>query len=218
MASRAFAFRSFSRAMCSSGVNSRSNPGLAHGTSRGSSNGVALQPHREHQAIGDVAQIRRFEIAENRLVEVDGEVEIEPVPQQRPRVVARRVDQAGRISIVLQAFQVVGETIRTPGRPPTIPAHRRVPGRQPEGVAPQPRDLQCGQRLDELSGRRHAQRDDVGCPLRPSLHLGESMPRLLEWRIDLEDPLDRWLCHSSHSKRALRESARRRRNRDRPPL
>jgi hypothetical protein len=38
MASRAFAFRSFSRAMCSSGVSSRPNPGLARGTSRGSSN------------------------------------------------------------------------------------------------------------------------------------------------------------------------------------
>ena len=33
MASRAFAFRSFSRAMCSSEVSSRPNPGLADGTS-----------------------------------------------------------------------------------------------------------------------------------------------------------------------------------------
>jgi hypothetical protein len=34
MASRAFAFRSFSRAMCSSGVSSRSDPGVSRGTSR----------------------------------------------------------------------------------------------------------------------------------------------------------------------------------------
>jgi hypothetical protein len=34
MASRAFAFRSFSRAMCSSGVSSRSDPGVSRGRSR----------------------------------------------------------------------------------------------------------------------------------------------------------------------------------------
>jgi hypothetical protein len=45
MASRAFAFRSFSRATCSSGVSSRPNPGLAKGTSRGSSDGT--DPHHE---------------------------------------------------------------------------------------------------------------------------------------------------------------------------
>jgi hypothetical protein len=44
MASRAFAFRSFSRAMCSSGVSSRPNPGLAPGTSRGFSNVGAVVP------------------------------------------------------------------------------------------------------------------------------------------------------------------------------
>ena len=44
MASRAFAFRSFSRAMCSSGDSSRPNPGLAPGTSRGFSNVGAVVP------------------------------------------------------------------------------------------------------------------------------------------------------------------------------
>jgi transposase InsO family protein len=52
--------------------------------------------YREHQGIGDVAPIRRFELAENRLLDVvDGEVEIEQVPQERPKVVARRVDHPG---------------------------------------------------------------------------------------------------------------------------
>jgi transposase InsO family protein len=63
--------------------------------------------HREHQAIGDVAPIRRFELAGKRPVEVvDGEVEIEPQPEERPRVVARRVDQAGRISILKHRYHV----------------------------------------------------------------------------------------------------------------
>jgi hypothetical protein len=44
MASRAFAFRSFSRAMCSSGDSSRPNPGLAPGTSRGFSNVGTVTP------------------------------------------------------------------------------------------------------------------------------------------------------------------------------
>ena len=62
---------------------------------------------REHQGIGDVPPIRRFELAEMRLVEVvDGEVEIEPEPEERPRVVARRVDQAGRISILKHRYHV----------------------------------------------------------------------------------------------------------------
>src|SRR6266581_341558 len=51
--------------------------------------------HREHQAIGDVPPIRRFELAERSAVEVvDGEVKIEEVPEGRPKVVARRVDHA----------------------------------------------------------------------------------------------------------------------------
>jgi transposase InsO family protein len=63
--------------------------------------------HREHQAIGDVAPIRRFELAENKACDVvDGEVEIDQAPQERPRVVARRVDQAGRISILKHRYHV----------------------------------------------------------------------------------------------------------------
>jgi transposase InsO family protein len=63
--------------------------------------------YREHQGIGDVAPIRRFELAENRLLDVvDGEVEIEQVPQERPKVVARRVDHAGRISILKHRYHV----------------------------------------------------------------------------------------------------------------
>jgi transposase InsO family protein len=63
--------------------------------------------HREHQAIGDVAPIRRFELAETRLLDVvDGEVHIEQPPQDRPRVVTRRVDQAGRISILRHRYHV----------------------------------------------------------------------------------------------------------------
>jgi hypothetical protein len=63
--------------------------------------------HREHQAIGDAPPIRRFELAEPRPVEVvDGEVEVEVVPAVRPRVVARRVDQAGRISILKHRYHV----------------------------------------------------------------------------------------------------------------
>ncbi len=63
--------------------------------------------HREHQGIGDVAPIRRFELAMKKAFDVvDGEVEIEQVPQERPRVVARRVDQAGRISILKHRYHV----------------------------------------------------------------------------------------------------------------
>jgi transposase InsO family protein len=63
--------------------------------------------HREHQGIGDVAPIRRFELAEKKAFDVvDGEVEVELVPEVRPRVVARRVDQAGRISILKHRYHV----------------------------------------------------------------------------------------------------------------
>ncbi|MGQ0670235.1 MAG: IS481 family transposase [Actinomycetota bacterium] len=63
--------------------------------------------HREHQGIGDVAPIRRFELAEQGPFDVvDGEVEIEQEPEARPRVVGRRVDQAGRISILKHRYHV----------------------------------------------------------------------------------------------------------------
>jgi hypothetical protein len=63
--------------------------------------------HREHQAIGDVPPIRRFELAERRAFDVlDGEVEMEQEPEDRPRVVARRVDRAGRISLLRHRYHV----------------------------------------------------------------------------------------------------------------
>jgi len=69
--------------------------------------GGALQPLPEHQGIGDVAPIRRFELAEKKAVEVvDGEVGVEPEPRERPRVVGRRVDRAGRISILKHRYHV----------------------------------------------------------------------------------------------------------------
>ena len=64
--------------------------------------------HREHQAIGDVPPIRRFELAEQRPVEViDGDVEV-PVQQLEPspKLVVRRVDRAGRISILKHRYHV----------------------------------------------------------------------------------------------------------------
>jgi len=62
---------------------------------------------REHQAIGDVAPIIRFELAERRTAEVvDGEVVVEPVPQERRKIVVRRVDRAGRISILKHRYHV----------------------------------------------------------------------------------------------------------------
>ncbi len=63
--------------------------------------------HREHQGIGDVAPTRRFELAEKKAFDVvDGEVDIEEVPEERARVVARRVDHAGRISILKHRYHV----------------------------------------------------------------------------------------------------------------
>ncbi|MGH8945583.1 MAG: integrase core domain-containing protein [Acidimicrobiia bacterium] len=62
---------------------------------------------REHQAIGDVPLIRRFELAEKATFEViDGEVAMEQEPQPRARVVSRRVDRAGRISILKHRYHV----------------------------------------------------------------------------------------------------------------
>jgi hypothetical protein len=63
--------------------------------------------HREHQGIGDVPPIRRFQLAEQRSFDVvDGEIEMEEVSEVRPRIVARRVDQAGRISILKHRYHV----------------------------------------------------------------------------------------------------------------
>jgi transposase InsO family protein len=62
---------------------------------------------REHQAIGDVAPIRRFELAEKPLTEVvDPDDAIEQVPRAPSRTVDRRVDRAGRISILKHRYHV----------------------------------------------------------------------------------------------------------------
>jgi len=65
--------------------------------------------NREHQAIGDVAPIRRFELARPSSLEVvDGVPEPEPEPELEPpkRFVTRRVDDKGRISILNHRYHV----------------------------------------------------------------------------------------------------------------
>jgi hypothetical protein len=62
---------------------------------------------REHQSLGDVPPIRRFELARPATLEViDGEVEIEEEAPPRPKTVGRRVDRAGRISILKHRYHV----------------------------------------------------------------------------------------------------------------
>ena len=62
---------------------------------------------REHQSLGDVPPIRRFELARPAELEViDGDVADEEPPPPRPKVVSRRVDRAGRISILKHRYHV----------------------------------------------------------------------------------------------------------------
>ena len=62
---------------------------------------------REHQSLGDVPPIRRFELARPAPLEViDGEVADEEPPPPSPKVVTRRVDRAGRISILKHRYHV----------------------------------------------------------------------------------------------------------------
>jgi transposase InsO family protein len=62
---------------------------------------------REHQSLGDVPPITRFELARAPSLEViDGDVAIEEQPVPRPRTVGRRVDRAGRISILKHRYHV----------------------------------------------------------------------------------------------------------------
>jgi transposase InsO family protein len=63
---------------------------------------------REHQGIGDVAPIRRFELFQSRSVEIvdpGAPVEEEASPPSA-HTVARRVDHAGRISILTHRYHV----------------------------------------------------------------------------------------------------------------
>ncbi len=76
--------------------------------------GCLATTSREHQSIGDIAPIRRFELAKQEPFKViDGEVSIEDSP--KPRGVTRRVDDKGRITIVRHRYHVgkafVGEAV-----------------------------------------------------------------------------------------------------------
>jgi transposase InsO family protein len=62
---------------------------------------------REHQSLGDVPPIRRFELARPPSLEViDGDVAPEEKPPPTNKVVGRRVDRAGRISILKHRYHV----------------------------------------------------------------------------------------------------------------
>ena len=62
---------------------------------------------RDHQSLGDVPPIRRFELARPASLEViDGNVAVEEEPPLRPKTVMRRVDRAGRISILKHRYRV----------------------------------------------------------------------------------------------------------------
>lgn len=62
---------------------------------------------RDHQSLGDTPPIRRFELAKPAPLEIiDGEVAAEQEPPPRPRTVSRRVDRAGRISILKHRYHV----------------------------------------------------------------------------------------------------------------
>lgn len=68
---------------------------------------IDYNTNREHQAIGDVAPIRRFELARPSSLEVvDGEVETPPEPEPPKKFVTRRVDDKGRISILEHRYHV----------------------------------------------------------------------------------------------------------------
>ena len=68
---------------------------------------VDYNNEREHQSLGDVPPIRRFELAGVASLEViDGDVAVEEEPPPRPKTVSRRVDRAGRISILKHRYHV----------------------------------------------------------------------------------------------------------------
>ena len=68
---------------------------------------VDYNNEREHQSLGDVPPIRRFELARPAELEViDGDVEVEDEPAPRKKVVGRRVDRHGRISILKHRYHV----------------------------------------------------------------------------------------------------------------
>jgi len=71
---------------------------------------------REHQAIGDVAPIRRFELVEKSSTDViDPDASTEEAPDPPTPTVGRTVDRAGRISILKHRYHVgrhlAGQTV-----------------------------------------------------------------------------------------------------------
>ena len=68
---------------------------------------VDYNNQREHQSLGDQPPIRRFELAKPVSLEViDGDIAFEEEPPPRPKTVSRRVDRAGRISILKHRYHV----------------------------------------------------------------------------------------------------------------
>lgn len=68
---------------------------------------VDYNNEREHQALGDVPPIRRFELAAQPSFKViDGDVAAEEEPPPAKKVIGRRVDHAGRISILKHRYHV----------------------------------------------------------------------------------------------------------------
>ncbi|MGH3990281.1 MAG: IS481 family transposase, partial [Pseudonocardiaceae bacterium] len=68
---------------------------------------VDYNNEREHQSLGDVPPIRRFELARPVTLEViDGDVSIEEEPVPVKMVIGRRVDRTGRISILKHRYHV----------------------------------------------------------------------------------------------------------------
>jgi transposase InsO family protein len=104
---------------------------------------------REHQAIGDVPPVRRFELAQPTPSEVvDPQLEPEDEPRPAGHTVSRRVDRAGRISILKHRYHV-GRHL----------AGRRV-------------------RVESADGLLHVTHDGVLVATHARRHLSEDDPRM----------------------------------------
>ena len=68
---------------------------------------IEYNTEREHQGIGDVAPIRRFELAKPASFDVlDAEIQTQPEVEPANKFVTRRVDDKGRISILNHRYHV----------------------------------------------------------------------------------------------------------------
>jgi len=68
---------------------------------------IGYNNQREHQAIGDVAPMRRFELARQEPFEViGGDIDSNREPEPDKRTINRRVDRAGRISILKHRYHI----------------------------------------------------------------------------------------------------------------